>query len=58
MLLQYSKSHNNRLVIETETRPENFETETHKNGSRDDSRDKEAPSLLHSYILYLHWQHN
>ena len=41
MQLQCSKSYGDRLVtetciaFETETRPETFETETHKNGSRD-----------------------
>ena len=35
---------------ETETRPETFETETRKNGSRDESRDRDQVSRLHHWL--------
>ena len=34
-------------TFETETRPETFETETRKNGSRDESQDRDQVSRLH-----------
>ena len=37
-------------AFETETRPETFETETSKNGSRDSSRDRDQVSRLHRWL--------
>jgi len=36
--------------LETETRPETFETETPKNESRDASRDRDQVSRLHHWF--------
>jgi len=38
---------------ESETRPETFETETSKNGSRDESRDRDQVSRLHHWLSFL-----
>jgi len=38
--------------FETETRPETFETETSKNGSRDESRDRDQVSRLYHWLKH------
>ena len=40
--------------FETETRPETFETESRKNGSRDESRDRNQVSRLHHWQLFTY----
>jgi len=41
----------NNLCKVSKTRPETFETETSKNGSRDTSRDWDQVSRLHHWYL-------